>query len=696
MSLFESGPCWWIENIRPSEKEEWQMKGNSKKARIICSALILIISLTCLLVEQGRSEEEKVSKPGLHTGYSRSITEEWVRISRYVPVRDGTKLAVDIFRPTQDGEPVSQPLPLIWTHNRYHRARFTEEGKLVTILDMHGWLQTILKHGYIVASVDVRGGGASYGTRSGPFTPVEAQDAYDITEWFAAQPWCDGNIGMYGGSYLGITQYTAAGTAPPHLKAIMPSMSMFDLYSFTYPGGVFQDDFINAWSRLVLQLDNEIPVPPVDGDAEQKMLAQARKEHNANRYPKDFAPALPFRNSLLEDNQIMPYLLWSPNASLKGINDSEVAIYQVAGWYDLWPRDMLAWFNTIDNPQKIIITPWCHSHGSPGWLETVRPLIGFDMKFDLQAERLRWYDYWLKGIDNGIMREPEILYFTMGAPENEAWRTASRWPLPEVRPTSFYFHDGPSGTVRSSNDGILKQEPPDREPGQTNYTVDYSTSTGHSTRWFNGIGVDFRYPDMSPNDSKAMTFTTLPLEEDTEVTGHPVVILWVSSTADDGDFFVYLEEVDPDGYSHYLTEGVLRASHRKISKPPYDTLELPYHRGFKEDTVPLPKGEPAKLVFDLLPTSNIFNAGHRIRVTVACADQSNFLTPEHSPPPQVTVYHNSDHRSSISLPVVAVGAIGADSTALFIVIGVVIVLIFAVILLSIFLKSRLKTESNTQ
>jgi hypothetical protein len=666
------------------------MKKKSTGTMAKLLVFFLFLSFAFLLLKEANAGEERVSLPGVYKGYSQPVYEEWIRTSQYVPVRDGTKLAVDIFRPSQGGKPVQEPLPLIWTHHRYHRARFTEDGKIITIVDMHRWLQTMLEHGYIVASVDVRGGGASYGTRLGPFTPAEAQDGYDITEWFAAQPWCDGNIGMYGGSYSGITQYTAAGTTPPHLKAIMPSVAMYDLFSFVYPGGVFQDDFILAWSDFVNQLDNDIPVPAVDDDTQQKMLEEARQAHSGNRYAADIAVVLPFRNSSLEELQVMPYLFWSPHHSLTGINKSDVAVYHVAGWFDLWPRDMLTWFNNIRNPQKIIVTPWCHSPGD-GWRETVGPLTGFDVKFDINAERLRWYDYWLKGIDNGIMDEPPITYFTIGAPEGEAWRNAKKWPLPEAKPTLFYFHDGQSGSIGSSNDGILGTETPASESGKVEYTVDYTTTTGHSTRWYNGIGVDFQYPDMTPNDRKALTYTTPALEQDTEVTGHPVVTLWVSSTAEDGDFFAYLEEVDKNGYSHYITEGVLRASHRKVSKPSFQYMGLPFHRSFGEDVAPLPAETPVRLVFDLLPTSNIFDAGHRIRVTIACADQSNFLTPELDPPPQVTIYQNRKHASSISLPVVSPGIDFTETTTFIIIVSVVIVLVFAVIFLSVYLRSRLKT-----
>ncbi len=186
-------------------------------------------------------------------------------------MRDGTKLAALILRPAEDGKPVSTPLPVIWTHIRYHREKILEWP----------WLQTLLKYGYVVVSVDVRGSGASYGTFRGLFSPEETNDAYDITEWLAVQPWSDGNIGMYGRSYMGITQFMAASKAPPHLKAIFPEMAEFDHYSFFYPGGVFQDDFFRQWGNMINMLDTDGMA--VDEDQDKAMLQEALKEHAAIR-----------------------------------------------------------------------------------------------------------------------------------------------------------------------------------------------------------------------------------------------------------------------------------------------------------------------------------------------------------------------------------------------------------------------------
>ena len=270
------------------------------------------------------------------------------------------------------------------------------------------------------------------------------------------------------------------------------------------------------------------------------------------------------------------------------------------------------------------------------------------------VEFLRWYDYWLKGIDNGIMDEEPIHYFTMGAPEGHEWRSTSQWPLPDENPTPFYFNSGTSGAVYSINDGILSGELPSETVAHDEYCVDYTVTVGKPSRWSNGYadgGKEFTVPSMLPVEVKSLMYTTDSLKQDIEVTGHPIVHIWVTSTSKDGDFFVYLEEVDEKGNSHYITEGILRASHRTMSKPSFDNLGLPWHRSFKEDAAELPD-EPAELVFDMQPTSNIFDKGHRIRITVTCSDKDNFLTPEISPVPQVTVYRNSEYPSHVVLPII--------------------------------------------
>ena len=623
------------------------MKKKSRVAHSILVPCFLVTVALLLLLPAYAGTAEKVSMPGEYSGYSYPIYDnDWMRESKYVTVQEGTehetKLAVDIFFPKKGGVPFYKDdkavkLPVIWTHHIYHRASIVD-GIVLTQVDMNPWLQEVIKHGYIVGVVDYRGGGASYGTRPGPFSQIEARDTYEITEWFAEQKWCNGNIGMFGRSAMGITQYMCAGMAPPHLKCIFPEMSMFDMYSFSYPGGVFHHEFLRSWSLLTMAADLGFPpfppVAPVDDDPFGEQLTEAILEHWGNYDIYEIVEGAPYRDSVDVLTGEQCYFTRSPSAYLTGVRNSGVAVYHLGGWFDMWPRDTFLWYNNLDNPQKITIGPWCH--------------MAMDDDF-LAAEHLRWYDYWLKGINNGVMDESPICYYTMGAPEGKEWRFAQQWPLRQELPLRFYFRKGMTGSVDSLNDGFLKLIPPWKKVGDDEYAVDYTTTTGLSNRWTNGYGGPFGYPDMTENDEKGLTYTTRPLFFDVEVTGHPVVHLWATSTVADRDFFVYLEEVDENGFSHYITEGTLRASHRATMEPPFEYMKLPWHRSFEKDVSDFPGG-PVELVFDLHPTSNIFDTGHRIRITITCADQGNFSTPELSPPPNVTVYRNNRYASYIKLP----------------------------------------------
>jgi putative CocE/NonD family hydrolase len=244
----------------------------------------------------------------------------------------------------------------------------------------------------------------------------------------------------------------------------------------------------------------------------------------------------------------------------------------------------------------------------------------------------------------------------MKAPKLNEWRTAEEWPVREAANVSYYLGGGPSGSVASVNDGALETVAPRGNADLDEYRVDYSTTSGKTSRWDNAVGGGFGYADMTENDRKSLTYTTAPLTEDLNVTGHPVVHLWVSSTAKDGDFFVYLEEVDKGGASNYVSEGSIKASHRALGAPYYDDLGLPFHRSHAEDAEPLQPGRPVELVFDLQPTSNLFEAGNRVRVTVAGADADNATPSSENPPPTVTIYREKGMASYIALPVVGAEA----------------------------------------
>ena len=323
----------------------------------------------------------------------------------------------------------------------------------------------------------------------------------------------------------------------------------------------------------------------------------------------------------------------SPGTFLADINRSGVAIYHLTGWLDPVPRDALVWYANLRVPQKITIGPWFHQQTTG--LNNV-------------AEHLRWYDYWLKGIDNGIMREPPIHYGTFNAHPDSVWRSAWQWPLPDERRTRFYFQPGPTGSVGSRNDGRLGRNVPSTA-GADSQTVDLTASLGKANRWTNGYGGPAGYPDLRANDAKGWTYTTEPLDQRVEVTGHPVVRFWVSADLAEADFFIQLEEVAPTGESRFVTDGILRASHARLGTPPYKYLGLPYHPSSTRGTVAL-SGRPRELVVDLLPTSYLFRIGYRIRVTLNGADRDNF--PTQPRPPVVTIYRGPRYPSSIELPII--------------------------------------------
>ena len=576
---------------------------------------------------------EARSEFALYEGYSEPLYDGTRRESQYVAVRDGTLLAVDVYRPTLQGQVVAEPLPVIWAHTRYQRAHRVPDGDVQPGL---GGAYHLIPYGYVVGVVDARGSGASFGIRTAELSPEEAQDAYEITEWFAAQPWCDGNVGMSGGSYMGMTQLFAAAQGPPSLKAIFPGMHLFDVYDQFLTNGILMRDFVEQWDASVRAMDSptSVSVVPVDADPDGVMLAEALALRQQNVYPLDLIENAPYRNSPMPGAG--SYDVMSPGTYTAEINAAGVAVYQLGGWYDLYTTDQMLWFANLEGPRKLVMTNWNHS-AYETWMA---------------YEQLRWFDYWLKGLDNGIMDEPPLRYYVMGAPDDEAWRTADEWPLPNEERVAFYFLAGPSGSVDSVNDGLLVAEAPIEGYGQDDYTVDYTTTTGETNRFANGYGAPFAYPDMVAHDRQALTYTTPPLDGEVEVTGHPVVHLWVTSTAGDGDFFVYLEEVDKAGYATYITEGKLRASCRALHEPPFENMGLPWHRCYQEDAEPLHQGEPVELVLDLKPTSNLFDAGHRIRVTVAGADADTFETPQLDPPPTVTIYRGTEHASFIELPII--------------------------------------------
>jgi uncharacterized protein len=600
----------------------------------------------------------RVSEVGKYEGYSEATYDGARRMSDYLTLSNGTRLAYDLILPTKKGVPAGGRLPVLFKYTPYLRTftifdkkgkniiaelydlgwkeramlriRYwvTDQGRFMDPLFRTGWLKNMVNHGYAVIVVERPGTGASFG-RLNPSFEAGAREVDEILNWIASQEWCDGNIGMYGDSWQGQIQFSAASTGNPHLKAIFPASTWLDNYTGSlYPGGVYNKAFGNffTWSQKFL---NSNVVTPVDQDQDGQLLAQARAERGDATVGEKFTEVFKqfrFRDSTTPEG----YKIWLDSMAhppfMNRVSQARVPTYLVAGWYDLFVRDMFQLYANLSVPKRLLVRPLDHSGIEKR---------NFDLDFGAEAHR--WFDFWLKGINNGIMDEPPIHYYLLGAPTKEAWKTSDAWPLKNLKVKNFYF--GPT----------LQPETPSASGTFDTYRVDYSTTTGNLSRW-TAVNWSHKYPNMRSNDAKALTYTTVPLESPVQVIGHPVVHIWMRTDAPDLDMFVYLEEVDEDGNSTYLTEGNLSASRRALGKAPFENLGLPWHNHFKSELQEIPAGQRMELEFDLLPIAYRFSKGKRLRVAIAFADANNFEIPIIDPAPVVHLLRDNNHPSFIQLP----------------------------------------------
>ncbi|MGH8216987.1 MAG: CocE/NonD family hydrolase [Steroidobacteraceae bacterium] len=562
------------------------------------------------------SNPHKFSEPGYYSGYAPVLYDGYKRTSFYVPVRDGTKLAVDLFQPTLHGVLSKEKLPVVWMNTPYNRRGSPRGGPSVSAYP--GFALQLIKYGYNVAVVDFRGLYASFGTNKvfnfGEYLPPATTDAYDMTQWFAKQPWSNGRIGMWGCSATGGSQMQAATTRPPALKAIFPMSSVFDAYSFLVIGGIPLQPFMPPSQAVTADRDKTaVPVDGPDGAAE---LAQAIAEHESNVDAADIGvgSAVPFRDSrATELGGIEWWAASSPASSLKALQEADFGVYATSNWDESGTK--VAAFNIFGNlPRgrvKLLVGPARHCGWQTVWQDT---------GFSIVTEERRFFDYWLKGIRNGVMQEPPVTYYTYNAPPGSAWQRASSWPLPNEVKTAFYLGEGDLGRAAPETvgrDTTAMTPPPKADPIFVN------------------------------KPSGGLSYETAPLPRDIQVTGNPVMNLWLSTTGHDTDVLAWLDDVAPDGSTRsYQMFGRLRASDRALAKPPYNDFGLPWHTFRKEDARPLEPGKPTELQFALLPMSYIFPAGHRIRLTVT------FSSPTADSGERVTVLRGAGMASVITLPVI--------------------------------------------
>lgn len=491
--------------------------------------------------------------------------------------RDGTRLRADVYRPAG-----GERLPALVQRTPYDKAQAVRSDDLD--------LLRMVRAGYAVVVQDVRGRHASEGL----FEPFrhEAADGAETVAWAAAQPWCSGAVGMFGASYVGITQWLAASAAPPALRAIAPLLTSTDVHGdWAYRGGAFELGFALLWNAQHL-----VPEPLAD-DPRDGFAA-----HAARRPLRALAPdagLAAFHGDWLDRPAYDAW--WRELVDPERIAAVELPVLALGGWYDIFLRGTLAGHRRMAargrDDARLVIGPWSHTvTGGAFPRRDYGRRAGIDAD-DLTSLHLRWFDRHLRGRDDGgAAGEAPVRLFVMGA---DAWRDAEAWPLPETAWTRF--HLGAGGRLADAAPGA---------DGSDAYTYDprdpVPTTGGGTFLPGQEVGACAGPLDRRAVEERAdvLTYTTAPLERDVEAIGPVELVLRVSSSAPDTDFTGALVDVHPDGRAELLTDGIVRAR----------------WRGSRSEAAPLAPGEVVELRIDLGATANRFRAGHRIRVEVSSSD----------------------------------------------------------------------------
>lgn len=594
-----------------------------------------------------------------HVKVTARIGDQWVEppqnASFYLSMSDGIRIAVDLWLPADAS--VENRYPTLIRATRYWRDQGvtnpTYRSQTGPAQEAIGWAS----RGFAVLNVDARGSGASFGTRAHPWSAQEVKDYGEIVNWLVQQPWSDGQVGAHGISYEGNTAALIGMLGNPAVKAVSPQYGDMDVMTdIAAPGGVLNVGFLSAWMTNNQQLDqndlcgglelNEVEcsearqvltgVKPVDSDTDQSLLRAAVAEHRNS--PDQLGPALsleasddPFNGATLA--QLSP----ARRMDVPGWGDTAVMLW--ASWTDAGTaRGALERFRASKGPITVMIGAVSHGgeHDTDPFHPAEAPQV---VSSELQAALLfGHFATHLKGIPSTLPARG-VRYYTLGTDE---FSFSETWPPPGGTMKPFYLHAG----------GQLNEAPPTGVEASDNYSVDYSTTTGMTNRWWTQMGGgDVAYGDRAAEDKKLLVYETLPLDRDMLVTGTAEVTLHVASTHDDGAVFAYLEDVAPDGTATYVTEGQLRLRYRAISSPAPEGQLGPYHSLRRADGAPMVPGVSEPVRIGLEPTSVLFRAGHRVRLAIAGHDASCFKRIPAEGQPVWTIAHQSTQVSALELPV---------------------------------------------
>ena len=577
-----------------------------------------------------------------------------------VKMRDGVRLATDLYFPAHNGKQAPGKFPAIMV-----RTPYPKEGQ-------EPWLRILAAQGYVGIAQVVRGRYASEGHWR--MLRDDGNDGYDTAQWLGQQPWFDGNLGTYGGSYEGGTQHALAISGAPYLKAMAPAYALSNVgrYGIRHNGA-----FELRWLNWIL------------GAASDSHYPTARAAiGNVEKAVRQYAKGLPLRPGTTPLSLAPDYESWLVEAMSHGDNDEfwknmgagvvdhlaehkDVPMYHISGWYDSWGTQVanlnyVGLSKTKKSLQRLIMGPW--THGGAPFTFAGEAEFGPEATVSNAASQLRWFDHWLKGVDNGVDREPPVRIFVMGGgdahktPKGKVfvggkWRDEKEWPLARTVYTPFYLHV----------DGSLSNEKPQDAP-PTSYLFDprrpVPTLGGNisaaGSLMFEGVAdqrcrADFWLcEDTMPLSTRkdVLVFQTPPLDRDVEVTGPLVVKLWASSNAPDTDFTAKLVDVYPpngdfpDGVALNIGDSIVRTRYR-------DSLE---------SAALMKPNEVYSFTIEMYPTSLIFQKGHRIRLDISSSNFPRFdVNPNTGEPlndnrrwmiAENSIYHDKEHPSHILLPII--------------------------------------------
>jgi putative CocE/NonD family hydrolase len=566
-------------------------------------------------------------------GVARAAEDYEVVVERNVAakMRDGVTLRADIYRPKAEGK-----FPVLLVRTPYDKSNESSFG-------MKG-----AARGYVVVEQDVRGRFTSEGEW---YTfKNESQDGYDTVEWAAALPYSNGKVGMFGGSYVGATQYLAAIAKPPHLAGICPTVTASNYHDgWTYQGGAFEQWFNESWSTGLAM--NTMRRRLEQSDALEGTKTLPLTDYAVLEAPSAAGIAPYFKDWLAHPNFDAYWKQWSIEDHYAQI---QVPTLSFGAWYDIFLGGTLrnyarlkteAGTDAAKRGQRLVVYVGGHAGGSAS-RKVGAVDFGEKLPIDEDEMILRWYDAILRGQANGVEREKPVKIFVMG--KNE-WRDEDDWPLSRAKSTRYFLHATGGGATGLAGNGTLSTAAPGEEkPDQYVYDPSDATPTIGGPLCCGPLPTGIGPQDQRPAETRAdvLVFTTPAFALDTEVTGPVALDLYASSSAVDTDFTGMLVDVWPNGFAQNLTSGILRMRYRNSQEKP--ELANP--------------GETYHVTVDLWATSNVFLAGHKLRLEVSSSNFPRFDRNLNTGGIQAratrmikatnVVYHDKAHPSALVVPVV--------------------------------------------